>query len=231
MARFWELDAARGLAVICMVAFNWSFALRYLGVYTFTDGWLYWWLFPRSVAGAFILIAGISLALSMARKRPYGHFLKRGLSIFGLGLLVTAGVWLYLGQPLITFGILHFIGVAVVLAPAFAPLGKWNLLLGLLLIGLGAYAGVQEVDVPWLFWLGLKDGGYAALDYFPLLPWFGLFLIGLAVGQIRYAGKKAPKSSDKLGMRQLAGLGQHSLAIYLVHQPLLVGLLLLFGLA
>ena len=67
MERFWEIDFFRGSAVILMIIFNYAFALRYFGIYDVDLGFLFWWLFPRLIAGAFIFIAGLSLAVSYSR--------------------------------------------------------------------------------------------------------------------------------------------------------------------
>ena len=72
--RFWEIDAVRGIAVILMVLFNYAFALDYLRIYTLTEGWGFWWLFPRIVAGTFIFLAGISLTISCSRNGKTSRF-------------------------------------------------------------------------------------------------------------------------------------------------------------
>jgi len=231
MKRFWEIDALRGFAIILMVIFNYSFALRFLGVYTLNAGSEYWWLFPRLIAGIFIFLVGISLSIS--RRRQYRHFFKRGLWIFALGMLATAATWLYVGQGFVVFGILHLIGLSIILAPLFFRLKKFNIILGLSILLFGFYLNSLTFAQPWLLWLGLVPSGFFTIDYFPLLPWFGFVLIGLAVGNRLYPKSKRSFSFPDLSrtniIKQLSFLGRHSLLIYVVHQPLLLVVLMILS--
>ena len=231
MKRFWEIDALRGFAIILMVIFNYSFALSFLGIYTLNAGSEYWWLFPRLIAGIFIFLVGISLSIS--RRRQYRHFFKRGLWIFSLGLLATLATWLYVGQGFVVFGILHLIGLSVILAPLFFRLGRWNVAIGLILFVFGFYLNSLTFAHPWLLWLGLVPSGFFTIDYFPLLPWFGFVLIGLAVGNRLYPKAKRSFSFPDLSrtniIKQLSFLGRHSLLIYVVHQPLLIAAIMILS--
>ena len=65
--RFWEIDFFRGIAILTMLLFNWSYSLAYLGIYTIAEGDLYWWLFPRLIAALFIIIAGIVLSIGYTK--------------------------------------------------------------------------------------------------------------------------------------------------------------------
>lgn len=231
MKRFWEIDALRGLAVILMMLFNYSFALRLLGIYTLSADWLYWWLFPRMIAGMFIFLVGASLSISYNRKRNYTHFLKRGAFIFSLGMLATLATWFYIGQGFVVFGILHFIGLSIIIALPFFRFVKFNALIGLILFLFGFYLNSIIIDNQSLLWLGLVPGDFYTVDYFPLLPWFGLVLIGFAVGNRLYAkGKRSFKIFDlSKQLSFLSFLGRHSLLIYVVHQPLLIAALTMLG--
>ncbi len=231
MKRFWEIDALRGLAVILMILFNYSFALSFLGIYTINADWLYWWLFPRVIAGMFIFLVGISLSISISRKRKYNHYLKRGAFIFALGMLATLATWFYIGQGFVVFGILHLIGLSIIIAPLFFRFVKFNALIGLILFLFGFYLNSITTDYLWLSWLGLVPSDFYTVDYFPFLPWFGLVLIGFAVGNILYAkGKRSFKIFDlSKQLSFLSFLGRHSLLIYVVHQPLFVAALTILG--
>ncbi|MBI2971805.1 MAG: DUF1624 domain-containing protein [Candidatus Aenigmarchaeota archaeon] len=234
MARFWELDAARGVAVMLMLLFNWSFTLRYFGVYDAGGGWFYWWLFPRLIAGTFIAVAGVSLAISCHRtpkRKRLQKFLSRGAMLFSFGLLVTLATWLFVPQGTVVFGILHFMGVAVAAGSLFVKLGRLNLVLGALLMMTGAYLGSVSVDMPWLLWLGLAPHNFYTFDYFPLLPWFGLFLMGIHLGNVHYPRGKRSFVIGKMpgAARVLCLVGRHSLLIYGLHQPLLFAVLLVTG--
>ncbi|MBV7337162.1 DUF1624 domain-containing protein [Chloroflexi bacterium TSY] len=148
-------------------------------------------------------------------------------------MVISFGTWLA-GTGAIHFGILHLIGASIILAWPFLG-GRWtNLLLGTLLIGLDWFVSSIRVDTLWLVWLGFKPVAYAAVDYFPLIPWFGVVLIGLFLGNTLYTHKGLCFSLidlSKIPPIQLLGLlGRHSLLIYLIHQPLLVGILVALGL-
>ncbi len=233
MKRFWEIDALRGFAVLLMLVFNYSFALSFLGIYKLSADWLYWWLFPRMIAGMFIFLVGISLSISISRKRKYNHYLKRGIFIFLLGMLATAATWLYLGSGFVVFGILHLIGLSIIIAPIFFKFNKWNFFIGLILLFFGFYINTIKMDFSWLLWLGLVPQGFYTVDYFPLLPWFGLVLIGFAIGNnFYYNGKRNFEIKDLSKtniIKKLAFLGRHSLLIYVLHQPLLIILLAFLG--
>lgn len=238
--RLWEVDALRGVAIIMMVVYHLLFDLSSLGGYdidVYTGFWRYW---ARATASLFILLVGVSLTLSLARAGRAGpgaslfpKFLRRGVGVFACGLLVTAATGLLFPQAIVTFGILHFIGASIVLAYPFLRLGWPNLLLGLAAIALGLAVAGATLPFPWLLWLGLPPAGYMTFDYFPLLPWFGLVLLGVWLGGALYPGHTRRFSLPDLGaalpVRLLGAMGRRSLLIYLLHQPVLMGILWALG--
>jgi uncharacterized membrane protein len=100
-------------------------------------------------------------------------------------------------------------------------------------IGLGFYVEDLRSSDPWLLWLGIKQVGRSMVDHYPLIPWFGLALLGVFAGQTLYPnGQRRFALQDwscSPPVRGLAFLGRHSLPIYLIHQPILFGLLILLG--
>src|SRR3989338_3381586 len=164
--RFWEIDAARGIAVVLMVLFNYSFALDYLRIYTITEGWRFWWLFPRLVAGTFILLAGISVTISYSHNnRTKKHLTAAGITVILADVLLES----------------------------------------------------MAFDFPWLLWLGMMPYSFTTLDYFPLLPWLGVFMIGMAVGKQFYLKGKRRFKIKEVNAKIFGFLGRHSLIIYLLH--------------
>lgn len=234
-SRFWEIDFFRGTAIVLMIIFNYAFTLSYFNIY-YVDGWLFWWLFPRFIAAIFILLVGISLTISYSRTKKkmkshaYEKYIIRGLKIFSLGMLVTLATWLFVPQTAILFGILHFIGISIIISLVFIKF-RYNLLLGLLIIATGIFLNNFVFDFPWLLWVGFVPKIFYTLDYFPLLPWFGMFLIGMSLGNKFYKnGTRRFKIFNELKLtKSLSFLGRHSLIIYLIHQPILVAILYLFG--
>lgn len=235
--RFWEVDAARGVAILMMVVYHLAYDLDTFGGYPIDSTSGAWAWFADATATFFLFLVGVSLAISNARSsasRPgrnlFGKYVLRGLRILGYGMVLTV-VSLLLGMGVIAFGILHVIGVSIILA--YPLLGyRWpNLVLGVLFIAVGAYmmaAGVSS-ESPWLLPFGVVPEDLAMPDYRPLFPWFGVVLIGLFAGNLVY-GKRPPVAARApAAARPLVPLGRNSLFIYLVHQPILIALLAAFG--
>lgn len=244
-ARLWEVDTLRGVAVVLMIMYHFSWDLHYFGLTTanvYSDPWQ---LFARGIGTMFIFLLGLSLTLSAARYAPstataqpampfWRHVLVRGSILFGLGMVITGATYLFVGEEYVRFGILHLLGLAMILAAPFVYLRPWvSLSAGLLIIGTGMYLNTLVVTFPWLIWLGVRQAGVGMVDYYPLLPWFGIALLGVATGLILYQqGIRRFALIDAAlfpPIRGLRFLGRHSLAIYLVHQPVLVGMLIGLG--
>ncbi len=229
--RFWELDFARGAAVAGMVLFNWLFALGFFGLVAFDASQGFWWAFARLVGGAFVLISGIAFSLGLDKSDFGRKAVVRGLKLFALGLVITVATALFVGRGAIVFGILHFLGVAWIVAIAFARRAwDWLLIAGASVVAAGVLLSGFSFEFPWLLWLGFAPRGFYSLDFFPLLPWFGVFLLGMALGKKFYGrGAGIIAGSAPFYARPLVFLGRHSLFVYLAHQPLLVALLYAAG--
>ncbi|MBI4361645.1 MAG: DUF1624 domain-containing protein [Euryarchaeota archaeon] len=235
-SRYGELDALRGAGVVMMVVFHLFYDLDYFGVVRVEPRVGLWFWFGRATAILFILLMGVSLSLLAARLGPGvgpGPYVRRGAKVFAWGLVITGVTWAAYPGNAIVFGILHFLGVATVSALPFLRLGRWNLLPGGVMVAMGVVLYPLTFDFPWLLWLGFTPRVFYAFDYFPLLPWFGVVLWGVALGGILYPrgerGFRVPGGIRAPGL--LLALGRNSLLVYLVHQPLLVaGVLLLLRL-
>ncbi|MEN6553411.1 MAG: heparan-alpha-glucosaminide N-acetyltransferase [Methanobacterium sp.] len=241
--RFWEVDSLRGLAIVMMVVFHFIFDLNYFGIYSFNmySGFLWW--FARVTASIFIFLVGVSLSLSYARttlssncpteKELFLKYLKRGLKIFSYGLLITAATYIFIGDGFIVFGILHFIGMAIILEYVFIKRKYLNLFLGLAFIVAGIILMSFRFDFYSLLWLGFTPNNFYTVDYFPLLPWLGVVSFGIFLGNTLYEKYvrqfELPDLSNNLVVKVSSFLGKHSLLIYLIHQPIIIILLLLFG--
>jgi len=238
IARFWEVDAARGVAIIMMVIYHTTYDLEALGGYDVDAISGNWALFADATAGLFLFLVGVSLAISRARTsltgwRLFGKYLARGLRILAYGMILTV-VFLILHMGVVAFGILHLIGVSIILAYPFLKLRFTNLVLGALIFAAGQYVLAQDLISKnyWLLPFGVVPEGVIMPDYRPLLPWFGVVLIGLFFGNVIYAEGRRPASlPDKAPLlaRPLLPLGKNSLFIYLIHQPIVIALLALTG--
>lgn len=240
--RFWEIDFLRGVAVIMMIVFHSLFDLSYLGGFSIAVQSGFWYLFAHLTAGIFIFLVGISLTLSFSRtlkkqideNQKRMKYIRRGLRIFSLGLVITLITWIFFTEGLVVFGILHFIGVGIILAyPFLRAKPALNISVGLVAIAIGIFLRSFRFDFPWLVWLGFIPKNFYSLDLFPLLPWFGLVLLGIFSGNILYRNYKRrftlPDLSDYPMIKQLGFIGRHSLVIYFLHQPVLIAVLSFMG--
>ncbi|MEZ4658417.1 MAG: heparan-alpha-glucosaminide N-acetyltransferase [Caldilineaceae bacterium] len=157
--------------------------------------------------------------------------MRRGLYIFGFGVIIGL-ITRTAGTGRVDFGILHFIGVAIIITYPLLPYRWLNLALGVLILLAGPYVQAMRVETLWLVWLGPRPEYYPAVDYFPLMPWLGVVLLGIFGGNVLYAAGVPrfvmPQIGHWLPLRWLQLLGRNSLFIYLIHQPLLYGLVYLF---
>lgn len=229
--RIWELDALRGLCILGMVAVHAVFdAAELYGLIS----WDYppaFWLVKDWGSVVFVLLSGISATLGR-------HSVRRGSVVFGCGLVITAvteaGRYLGLVEEslVISFGILHCLGCCMILwRPLRRLSGKWLAGLGIAGLLAGWLVSRVTVDVPWLIPLGLLPEGFASGDFFPLLPNFGWFLLGAALGRRLYADRQTrfPGAAGEHPVsRFFRACGRHSLTIYMLHQPILLLVLACF---
>ena len=238
--RYWEIDLIRGLAVIMMMVFHIFFDLDYFNVYTIDFNYLPIKIFQYSIAIIFLTLVGISLTLSynkkgnvISTKKISKKLIRRGLKIFSIGLLITMVTWVYPNNGFIIFGVMHCIGISIIMAIPFLKYKKISLFIGIIFVFFGIFLRAITVNFDYLLWLGLRSDQFYTLDYFPLFPWFGVVLIGIFFGNLFYPeGKRRLNISNYSKsnfIHFLEFLGRKSLIIYLLHQPIIVGLILLLS--
>ena len=225
--RIWELDALRGVCILCVIVVHFLFDLSFFGGLDLTLP--AWYVFLQEYGGAiFVVLSGVCVTLG-------SKSVRRGLIVFACGMLITAVTYgMYrLGMSgadvVVKFGVLHLLGVCMLVYPAFKKLPPAMLTVLGLVIAITGYA-IRGIIVPqrWLFPLGLTYEGFTSSDYFPLFPQLGYFLIGAAIGKTAYREKKTllPGSFQKTPVaRFFCWCGRQSLFIYLLHQPIVYGLL------
>ncbi len=218
----------RGIAIIAMITFHIVFDLQYFGIFKVNVNDLSWIIFRDAIFSSFFLLVGISLTLSYSKSRPFSHFLLRGIKIFCWGLLITIATLLFLNQGFIYFGVLHFIGVSIVISYPFLKLKNANLIFAFIIFGLWLLIANFTLSFPWLLWLGLKPHIFYSLDYFPLIPYFAIILIGIFLGNTFYKNHKRQYKLPELNIKPIEFLGKNALVIYLIHQPLIILFISLF---
>lgn len=225
------LDALRGMALVAMFIYHFCFDLVYFGILKADPYQSIVWIGCRTVIlGSFLLLAGASMALAHGDRIHWPAFRRRCLQITGCALLVSIGSHVMFPQSWIWFGVLHMIAVASLLGLGFLRLDWGNLVLGLALVALGTSVKLPAFDAPPLQWLGLMTHKPITEDYVPMLPWFGVVLLGLFLGRRFLAAGLVWLRTwrPSLGVLLLLTLaGRHTLLLYMVHQPVFIGILYL----
>jgi uncharacterized membrane protein len=234
------VDAARGVAIAMMVVYHLTYDLEYFGGYDIESTSGFWARFADATAGAFLLLVGVSLVISYSRasagapdRSLFGKYMLRGIRILAYGMALTV-VFLVFGMGVVAFGILHLIGVSIILAYPLLKYRYANLFLGLSIIAVGVYIRLEgfSSESPWLLPFGVVPENLVMPDYRPLLPWFGVVLLGVFAGNVLYRNGNRPAlfaGKAPSAARPLLPLGRNSLFIYLIHQPILILLLAALG--
>jgi len=218
------LDALRGVAIVAMVAYHFCFDLRYFGVARWDFEHDIRWLAARTlILSSFLLIAGISAALARRDPAADARWPRHVAVIGGAALLVTAASAMMFPRSFIWFGVLHAIALSLLLARLLIDRPRAALAAGVIVIAAGVMLSSQHFDNRMLGWLGFMTGKPMTEDYVPLFPWSGVLFLGIAAGHALVASNFAMLAPLARMPRALRFLGRHSLAVYLVHQPLLLG--------
>jgi uncharacterized membrane protein len=228
--RYVLVDIARGIAIALMFIYHFSFDLDYFGVVSFDfNNDIRWLSFRALIVSLFSGLVGVSLVLGPGRRLDWKRYGKRLLAVGACAVLASAGSYFMFPKTFIFFGILHFILVASVLGLAFLRFTWLNLILGATLIVFGSTLKLPFFDQPPLQWIGMMTHKPQTEDYVPLLPWFGVVLVGMFLAQCARAQgwfEKYSKSEFHNPFAKLLAFGgRHSLIIYMLHQPVFIGLL------
>jgi uncharacterized membrane protein len=166
----------------------------------------------------------------------YKNLILRGLKVIGLGMILTVGSFIFMPETPVYFGVLHCIGLSIILTIPFLKYRNYNFLFAFLLIFTGWQIGQINFQNPNIiqFIIGMHPEKLwlITVDYFPLLPWFGITLLGLFIGDCLYCEDKRrfrmPDLSGYAPAKLFSWIGRHSLGIYLIHQPILAGIISVF---
>lgn len=229
--RLWEIDALRGVAIIMMIVYHLLWDLHAIGGFSVNIYTGFWHFFQVTTASLFTGLVGVGLALryQVMQKQGSVHyrpFFFRGAAVFSWGVVVGIVTYLFDSGMYVRWGILHLIGFSILLAWPLLRFRWLNLVLAITILLTGKIVLLLGLNLDALDWLGLDAYPRQAFDYFPLIPWLALPLIGIFLGNSIYVqGDRRfalPEIGNSAFVRLLRFMGQNSLLIYLLHQPILL---------
>lgn len=218
--RHLEIDLLRSIAVVSMVFYHGAYDLEHffgIPVLSRLGAWDVLW--ARSTLCLFLFLVGVSFSISWQRSdHRHIKYLVRGLELLCCAMLVTLVTYIVDTETFVRFGVLHMIAVSIVLLPFCAPLKEWAVLPACVLLLLPAV-----VFAPY-FPVGFLPHAFNSVDYVPMIPWFGVVLLGYAVGCFLYIrmGMVIPWKHPR-PLRVMGIPGRYALFLYMLHQPLLLG--------
>jgi uncharacterized membrane protein len=238
--RFIEIDMLRGVAILLMIFGHILWDLDYFGLVPINSS-IYSSL-QSTVPPLFFLLVGMSLIVSKKKVEHnpkvdentyYKRLVVRGLNIFCLGMCLTIGSLIFVPGKIVFFGVLHCIGLSIALSAIFLKYRKYIPLFAASFVFIGWTFTHTYIQNPTLLHLIIgqhsSDLWSYTLDYFPLLPWFGIVLLGMVLGDVLYEGStrrfRMPDLSRYKPIKIFQWCGQHSLGLYLIHQPVIAGAL------
>lgn len=235
-SRYALLDELRGLDLVSMMLYHACWDMMFLfGI------WMDWYagmpgrLWQQTICWVFILLSGFCVQLGH-------HTLRRGAQVFAAGALVTVVTLVFMPEDRVVFGVLTFLGSAMLLTGVLEPLLKKIPPAAGLAVSAVLFALTYHLDERWLGFGGLRlalpDAWYAnyftaffgflpfdfySTDYFALLPWLFLFWAGYFLHGV--VGRARMEPLRRSVCPALGWMGRHSLLLYLLHQPVIYGVL------
>ena len=224
--RLQSVDFYRGLALLAMAAYHLCWDLNYYGLIDAGIGVDPLWItLQRSILTAFLLLAGAGLTLGHANGINWRAFGRREVVLIAAAAAVSIGTWFLFQSAFAWFGVLHLIALASLLALPFVVAPLWaGILATIVVLVLPALYSSDLFDPPWLDWLGFFKVTPETADLVPLFPWLGVMLIGVIGMRLLRERPVFTWSSGNRAVKGLALLGRWSLLFYLVHQPILFGI-------
>ena len=214
-----ELDSLRATALVLMLILNFVTDLNHFGLINTETGDMWWWM-ARITASLFVGISGVSYFLAHRLEYDFTKTSGRTKRLIFWAFVITIITYIFEPSAYVRFGVLHLLALASIVAFPVARKPEFALGIGLILLIIPLSSNSN------LVWLGLSET-VIAVDYFPLNPWLGIFFIGLALASRIY-----PEGKPLTGIQwpeKWLWFGRNTLTIYVIHQPILIGLLVLTG--
>jgi uncharacterized membrane protein len=226
--RFDRLDALRGVAIVWMALFHFSFDLNhYRFIHQDFHNDLFWTLQRTCIVSLFLFCAGLGQAVALEQGQAWPRFWRRWAQVAGCAVLVSIGSWWMFPRSYISFGVLHGIALMLIVTRVSARAGALLWLAGAVAIALPHFVRHPFFDSRLTNWVGLVTHRPITEDFVPLLPWLGVMWWGLAAGQWVLRQRRRWLSARVLpALGPLATLGRWSLTFYMLHQPVLIGLVM-----
>ena len=228
--RFAIVDIARGVAIIAMVAYHLCWDLSYFRFIPADVGYdPQWVLIARSILAVFLFLVGIGLVLGHGSGIRWASFWRRWVFVVTGAVAITIATWFAFPQSFVYFGVLHAIALFSLMGLAFVRTPLWlAVIVAAVVIALPfLYSDALFNQKPWS-WLGFWQIPPPTNDLVPVFPWFGTVLLGIIAARLVLASPMAPRLAAIAPTGRLpqllATLGRWSLLIYLLHQPILLGL-------
>jgi len=226
------LDFARGIALIAMTIFHFAFDLELLGIQE--PGFItqpHWKYFARAIATSFLFLTGVGLYLAHRDGIRWQGWKIRMAKIVAAAIIITIATYFATPDQYIFFGILHAIAFASLAGLLFLRV-PWPIILVIAygVFALRYYGRTELLNAPYWYWTGLSVTNPNSSDYVPVFPWFSAPLLGIAFAKLsekmNWLEALAKPRLEQGASRFVKFLGRNSLVYYLLHQPVMIGLLL-----
>lgn len=217
--RFPLIDQIRGFAIVLMIIFHFFYDLKVFGYnnINFSKDF-FWFELPRVIVFLFLFTMGLSLPLVHEKAINWKKFWPRWIKIALGALVISIYTYFMFRRTWVYFGTLHCIALASLVSLPFIRIPRISAILGSIMLLLHLFF---QITIPWF------SLSHPSMDYIPLFPWIGCVFLGFGVWSYRLHELNPFKSPI---FKPLEKMGQHSLAIYMIHQPILYGLVFLFSL-
>lgn len=221
--RHGEIDVLRAVAIVLMVLFHFVYDLKEFAGVNIDYRSPLWFFIGKASALLFIFISGLSSGFS---KSP----VRRGLKVLFYGMVITVVTYLFMKDEYVRFGILHFLGVSMILSPLLVRLSSLTLwgLAGSSTV-LGFWFKEQVLNTSLMLPFGLMYDGFASMDYYPLFPYLAVTILGVLAYRYFYAERTEPLFPFQQDSAGIQWLSRNSLGIYLIHQPILLVMIFLIN--